>query len=205
MSTIPPARTRPFWTDLRFLLGVVLVVVSIVGVWLVVASARQTAPVFAAARTIVGGQELTADDVRVVEVALGALDGTYAAPGALEPGSIATQTIRAGELVPVAAVGPGDQARTTTIVVRSSTPVPESVEAGTTIEVWAAPQTERGVFDDPRIIVPRATVVAVRQDDGVMAGTQSTLEVVVDRTDVAAALSAIAAGDALSVVPAVGR
>lgn len=205
MSAPEVARPRAFWTDVRFLLGVVLVVVSIVGVWLVVAAARQTAPVFAAARTIVGGEELTTADLRVVDVALGQLGDTYAAPGALEPGAVATRTISEGELVPVSAVGPADAARRTTIVVRSTTPVPASLAAGSAVEVWAAPQVERGVFDEPRIIVPNATVVAVREDDAVMGQAAAALELVVDRSEVAAALGAITDGDALSVVPTAGR
>ncbi len=205
MSASDPARPRAFWSDVRFLLGVVLVVVSMAGVWMVVAAARQSEPVFAAARTIVGGEELSTEDLRVVEVALGQAHEAYAAPGALEPGSVATRTINAGELIPVSAVVSEHGARTTTIVVRSSTPVPASVESGTSVEVWAAPLLERGVFDEPRVIVPQATVAAVREEDAVMAGSESTLELVVDRGDVATALAAVAGGDALSVVPTGSR
>ena len=65
------SRSRAPWTDVRFLLGLLLVVVSIAGVWFVVAAARQTAPVFAATRTIVPGEVVAADDLQVVDIALG--------------------------------------------------------------------------------------------------------------------------------------
>ena len=140
MSELPvTARPRPraFWADVRFLLGIALVIVSIAGVWFVVAAARQTAPVFAAARTIVPGQAVDADDLRVVEVALGPLEDAYASPATLTPGAVATRTVAAGELVPRDAVGDAAQARTTTIVIRSATAVPAAVAAGARIVTGA--------------------------------------------------------------------
>jgi len=78
------------------------------------------------------------------------------------------------------------------------------VEAGTVVEVWAAPQKERGVFDAPRILVPAATVVSVTREDSVIGGAGTALEVVIDRADVAATLEAVSAGWSISVVPATG-
>lgn len=207
MSELPvTARPRPraFWADVRFLLGIALVIVSIAGVWFVVAAARQTAPVFAAARTIVPGQAVDADDLRVVEVALGPLEDAYASPATLTPGAVATRTVAAGELVPRDAVGDAAQARTTTIVIRSATAVPAAVAAGATVEVWAAPQLERGVYDTPRILVASATVVSVDRDESMMGSAGTAVELVVSRADVAAALAAVADGSSLSVVPSSG-
>lgn len=205
MSAPDVARPRAFWADLRFLLGIALIVVSVLGVWLVVAGARQTTPVLAAARTIVGGETLDADDLRVVDVALGQMGETYAAPGTLEPGAVATRTIAEGELVPLSAVGDVAAARTTTVVVHTTTRVPATVRTGATVELWAAPQLERGVYDEPRVLVPVATVAAVSTDDAVVGTATASLELIIDHGDVAAALGAIAAGDVLSVVPTIGR
>ena len=144
MSELPvTARPRPraFWADVRFLLGIALVIVSIAGVWFVVAAARQTAPVFAAARTIVPGQAVDADDLRVVEVALGPLEDAYASPATLTPGAVATRTVAAGELVPRDAVGDAAQARTTTIVIRSATAVPNMASQRNRIEESSSDQT----------------------------------------------------------------
>ena len=106
---------RAPWVDVRFLLGIVLIVASIAGVWFVVSAARQTAPMIAAARTLTPGEVITATDVRVVDVALGTLDEAYLAPDELTIGAIATRTVNAGELVP----GPiQDQKRTRGVGVR---------------------------------------------------------------------------------------
>ncbi|GAA1956475.1 SAF domain-containing protein [Microbacterium aquimaris] len=195
---------RAPWVDVRFLLGIVLIVASISGVWFVVSAARQTAPMIAAARTLTPGEVITATDVRVVDVALGTLDEAYLAPDELTIGAIATRTVNAGELVPHDAVGAGEDAATTVVVLTSSTDVPASVDAGSIVEVWAAPLLERGVYDAPRILVPDATVVSVGRDDAMVGRGEVSLEVVIPRADVAAALAAMSDESALSVVPAVG-
>lgn len=206
MSDHTAARPRPraFWADIRFLLGIALVVASVVGVWLVVAAARQTVPVFAAARTIVPGDAVGADDVRVVEVALGQLEDAYASPATLAPGAIATRTIPAGQLVPRDAVGEAGGLRTTNVVVHSATEIPAAVAPGASVEVWAAPQLERGTFDTPRILVPTATVVSVSTDDSMMGSAGTAVELVIERADVADTLAAIAGGANLSIVPTTG-
>jgi hypothetical protein len=200
----PRSRPRAFWSDTRFLLGVLLVVASIAGVWLVVGAARQTMPVLAAARTIVPGEVIASDDLRVVDVALGSLDASYLAPSALEDGAVATRTVGEGELVPADAVGSADDVRVTTVVVQTSADVPASVTPGTAVELWHAPPIEDGRFDVPRILVPDATVVAVTRDEGVLAGAQASLELVIPRSDVTATLAAQSDGSALSVVPVGG-
>lgn len=206
MSITDPARTsrRAFWGDARFLLGILLIVSSVAGVWFVVSAARQTAPAFAAARTIVEGQPVVADDLREVDVSLGSLGDAYLAPAAWTDGLVATRTVPAGELVPADALGAADSVRTTSLVVESSIDVPASVGTGDVVEVWGAPVQDAGTYDEPRILVADATVVSVERDDSVMGGGSAKLEVVIPRADVAAMLAALSDGSALSVVPAVG-
>ncbi|MFT4220505.1 MAG: hypothetical protein QM611_08320, partial [Microbacterium sp.] len=132
MTTPDPARPRPraFWADARFLLGLALIAASVAGVWFLVTASRQTVPVLAATRTIVPGEAVSAAELREVDVALGASETAYLAPGALSEGAVATRTIHEGELVPLTAIGEADAARTTTVVVRSATDVPAAVAAG---------------------------------------------------------------------------
>ncbi len=206
MTAVAPLRAprRAPWGDIRFLLGILLIVASIAGVWFVVSAARQTAPVFAATHTIVPGEKVSRDDLEVVDVALGTLGDAYFAPDALVDGLVATRTITAGELVPTTAIGDAAKARTTSVVVRSAVDVPASVEAGTVVEVWAAPMLEHGEYDVPRILVADATVVSVTRDDSMIGGGSAALELVIPRADVAAALAAMADQSALSVVPKAG-
>lgn len=189
---------------MRFFLGIVLVAASVAGVWFVVSASRQTVPVFAAARTIVPGEAVSGDDVRVVDVALGQVGGAYLDADALTDGLVAVRTIESGELVPQSAVGDAAAAHTTSVVLRSAVDVPGSVEAGTVVEVWAAPQIEGG-YDEPRILVADATVVSVTRDDSMIGAGSAALELVIARSEVAAMLAAMADEAALSVVPTTER
>ncbi|MGZ0711399.1 SAF domain-containing protein (plasmid) [Coraliomargarita sp. W4R53] len=204
MMLADPVRSprRAVWGDARFILGVVLIVASIAGVWLVVGAARQTAPVFAAARTIVVGEAISPADVRVVEVALGQTGDSYITPDDFADGAVAARTIAEGELIPASAVADATTVRTTNVVIRTSVDVPAAVAAGTTVELWAAPLLERGSYDVPRILVADATVAVVTRDDSAIGGGSAALELVISRADVAATLAAIADQSALSVVPA---
>jgi hypothetical protein len=203
MSALDPVRKprRTAWGDARFFLGILLIIASVAGVWFVVAAARQTAPAYAASRTIVPGEIVAADDLRVVEVALGQLGGAYLTPDDLYGDLVATRTIPSGELVPAASVGPLSESRTTSVVVRSAVDVPASVGAGSVVEVWAAPRLEQGEYDAPRILVADATVVSVTRDETMIGGGAAALELVIPRADVATTLAAMADESALSVVP----
>lgn len=201
----PRSSRRAFWADARFLIGVVLVAASIAGVWFVVGAARQTVPVLAAAETLVPGQAVTPADVTVVEVALGQAREAYLAPDALGDGVVALGTIREGELLPAGATGPAELSERAAVVVRSSVDVPAGVDRGALVELWETPPGEEpGSFEAPRILVADAVVARVARDDGVMAATGASLELMVDRARVGEVLAAVAAGSVLSAVPITG-
>lgn len=200
MSTARAGR-RP-WADLRFFIGLLLIALSVAGVWLIVGAAKQTSPVLQAVRTIVPGEPLTSADVRVVDVALGAAGAGYLTPAGLGTGNIATRTIADGELVPTSAVADAAQARTTSVVVRSTAPVPASIRTGSVVELWAAaPLAEGKGFAAPRVLLSEATVSSVDRDDGPLSTRATTLELVVSRTEVGEVLAALTDASSLSVVP----
>lgn len=193
---------RAFWGDVRFLVGIALVALSIAGVWLIVSAFDDAVPTLQATRTITQGEVLTSDDFQVVDVGLGSLADDYLGPDDVPTGSIASRTLESGELVPSSAVTDADLSRSTTIVIQSSTGIPEGVEAGTVVEVWQAPPLDEGrSYDVPRILVADVIVHDVLDAEGVLADTGTQLEVVIDRADVADVLGAITGGAALSVVP----
>lgn len=193
---------RPFFGDLRFLVGLALVVVSVAGVWLLVSSSRQTTPMLQTTRAILPGEAIDSVDFRIVEVGLGALTESYLAPQNMAEGTIATRTLPKGELVPLSAVGDQESARTTTVVV-SSTALPEGVRAGTDVELWHSPLHKDGrTVDAPRILVGDAVVAAVAASEGMLSQSRTDVEVVIDRTDVADVLAAVSSGSIISVVPA---
>lgn len=201
MTFLSRPRTA-FWADIRFVIGIVLVALSIAGVWLLVSSAGRTTPVLQAGRTIVQGKALVSGDFQVVEVGLGQLTDDYLAPQDLEPGMVAGRTLIEGELVPSSALSNAESRRTTTIVVESSTGIPAEVSAGTVVELWQAPPLEDGrSYDAPRILAGDVIVSSVVEEEGMLSTDATTVEVVIDRADVAEVLAAITGGSVLSVVP----
>lgn len=201
MTTFTRSR-RAFWGDIRFLIGIVLVLLSIGGVWLVVSSSGRTTPVLQASRTIVHGEPLVSADFQVVEVGLGALTGDYLAPQDLRPGQVAARTVSEGELIPASAAADVDDSRSTTIVIESSTGIPEGVTTGTVVELWHAPPLQDGRSHDvPRILVADVAVASVVESEAVLASGGTAVEVVIDRADVADVLAAMTGGSVLSVVP----
>ncbi|MCT1479927.1 SAF domain-containing protein [Microbacterium sp. p3-SID336] len=205
MPTLSRSR-RAFRGDLRFVVGIVLVIVSIAGVWSVISAADRAAPVLQARRTITQGEVLAAEDFQAVEVGLGAVAGQYVVPGRLKPGSIAARTLTKGELLPRSGVTDEEGNHSTTVVVESTTGIPADVEAGTAVEVWQAPPRDDGrTFDTPRILVGDVVVRSVREPEGMLAESGTEVELVIDRTEVGEVLAAITGGAALSIVPVGAR
>lgn len=206
MTVQDPPRQRPraLWADLRFVIGALMVIASIAGVWMVVAAARQTTPAYAATRTIAPGQPVQAGDLRVVDVSLGSLETSYAAAENLGGDLVATRTIHAGELVPAEALGHAAAARVAAVVVRSATEVPAAVAEGSVVDVWAAPLSEDGSREAPRILVADATVAAVLRDESMLGGGAASVEVVIPRAHVSEVLAATSGEAVLSIVPAGG-
>lgn len=193
---------RAVWGDIRFLIGMALIAISIGGVWLVLSSSGSTTPVLQANRTVVRGETLESADFQVVEVSLGSVTDRYLAPQDLRPGQVASRTVVEGELLSSVAAQDAAESRTTTIIVESSTGVPADVAAGRAVELWHTPLGEDGrSLDEPRILVAAATVASVTKTEGMLATGGTAVEVVVDRADVAALLAAITGGSVLSVVP----
>ena len=179
-----------------------LVVASSAGVWAIVHAARTTQPVLAAAHALVPGQAITAADLVEVEARLGDVGEHYLDPGALKADLIATRTIQSGELVPATATGSSDEVDLTTLVVRSALDVPAGIVAGSSVELWATPQTGPGQYGEPEIIVPHAVIAEVRTDESMVSRAGADLEIVVAREDVAKVLEHVAGGSAMSAVPA---
>src|SRR5690554_5699211 len=168
MTTQPRAR-RAFWGDVRFLIGIALVILSIVGVWLIVSSARQTTPMLQTNRTITQGEALVSDDFSVVEVSLGTVEGGYLSPQDLTGGLIAARTLVDGELLPAAAAAEAESGRTTNIVIESSVGLPTAVGPGTAVELWYSPLIVDGdEFDAPRILAADVVVASIPEGDGML-------------------------------------
>lgn len=197
------AARRPTWFDPRFLVGVVLVIGSIVGVTAVVASVDDTAQMYVARTTLPAGTMITEVDLEPTAVRLGTAEQRYLDVAALpDDGLLLSRAVSAGELIPLTAVSDTAELGRTGVVVALSGDIAASVTAGAPVDLWAAQQLEHGRYGPPGVIVSSAEVVRVLDDGGLLGAAGRSVELRLPTSSVAAVLQAVANADALSLVPA---
>ncbi|MEO7123671.1 MAG: hypothetical protein ABI400_11260 [Lacisediminihabitans sp.] len=204
-SSAEPKERKPrsFWFDPRFGIGIALVVVSVLGVLGIVATADNSVQVFAARSALSPGDRIDVTDLIAKSVTIADVDAKYLMASQLPTdGLVVTRTISAGELVPTSAVGATAGTRVASVVVTVQGSLPKSVIAGAVVDLWSASQTEDRSFGPPTVLAPAATVVRVVTSDGIVASQNSgAVEVLVQRSRLASVLEAIANEDSVSLVP----
>jgi hypothetical protein len=200
-----PGRTtrRRFWFDPRFVIGLVLVVASVVGVWAIVAATDRSVTVYAARGALSVGDRIDAGDLTVARVRLDSAGQMYITPERMPAdGLVVTRTVAAGELVPVSAVGTRAGASVTSVVVAVRSKLAGSLGSGSVVDVWGARETAQGQFGPPSVIVASASVVRVIESTGLIAdGTGQSVEILVPKGKVATVLESIANQDSIALVP----
>lgn len=196
----PPAAQRlrrPSWRDSRLLFGVLLVLASTaVGAW-VMSRADDRLPMYAAKSGLVAGQALSADDVVRVDVQLGdATDDYLSARGDLPGESFVLREVRAGELVPLSALGSRDQAGTQPVALQVDATSASTLRAGSVVDVYVNRPEESTTgpvgpvgsrpLAGPELALEAVTVVGLSEDDTVMGGVGDTraVQVMVPRDKV---------------------
>lgn len=151
---------KPRWKDPRLIVGIVLVVASVLMGSVLVSRLSETTSVLVARSAIVPGDPITADDLVAVDLRLGEQTDRYIGTvEAIPEGAVALRTIRAGELVPISAVGQSAEVPLRPVVIPVGAAVAESVVPGATVELWhTAPAAEKGAEAQARLLVPDAVV-----------------------------------------------
>ena len=206
---IPSAnRLRPpSWRDKRLLVGLVLVLGSVVLGAAVVARADDTEPMYAASHVLVPGQALTAADVHLVRVQLGAQSGHYLSAGrALAGGRVVVHAVAPGELVPVTAVGSQDDVDLRPVPVPIVAGSADGVKAGSVVDVWVAQVGKSpSSYAPPTKMVTAAEVAAVSDRGGVLStGSTTTISLLLSEPLIPEVLAAVDNGARISLVPAPG-
>lgn len=191
--------------DIRLVIGLVLVVASIAGVYGLVAAADRTTAVYAASRPLAAGYQIQMRDLDVVHVRLAGASATYVSEDGLSRGAVLLRPIGTGELIPVAAIGSAKDITSTTVVLALTSALPVDTQPGSIVDLWAAPQLGQNNFGPPTILVPRAQVARVIENSGIGSSSRATnVEITIPRATVALVLQAQANGDMISLVPTAG-
>lgn len=201
---------RPSWRDSRLLVGVLLVLLSVAGGVRLVASLDETTPVYAAARPILPGQEVAAEDVVAVRVRMDApmahyVDGTQR----LAPGTVALRQVARGELVPAGALGTASEARDKTVTVPVDPAAAQTLTVGTTVDVWVSrrdPEQVGTAYLDPELLLSRAVVAATPASSNAlgMGIGRAAVQVVVPADRVGAVISSVDQEAKVTLVPSPG-
>ena len=192
---------RRFWVDPRFVIGLVLVAASIAGVGAIVTGSDHTTAVYTARHTLTVGDHLKKSDLVETRVRLGGAADLYLSP-TVAPGLLVTQTILAGELVALSAVGEPSGELTTSVVVDVPGRLAARVASGSIVDIWSARATGPGEYAPPTILVAQASVVRIVEPTGIIAADNGqSVEMLVPKANVAGVLEAIMNGDALAIVP----
>ncbi|RUR01300.1 hypothetical protein [Labedella endophytica] len=190
--------------DVRLLMGAGLVIASMAGVWAVVSASDRSVAVYAASSTVVVGDPIDEAELAIVHVSLGDAEGLYLVPGSVADHAVATRTVFAGELVPEDAVGAARDVSRSPVVVSVSGRLPEGVVAGREVDVWTSGRAGEDDVGPPSVLVSEAVVVRIVEEEGLVSGSADvSVELAVPDGAVAAVLAAMAADEALALVPVV--
>ena len=206
MSSALPASERPprsFWFDPRFAIGIGLVAVSVIGVLAIVATSDTSVQVLSAKAALSPGDRVDRSDLESRSVRLGTVEAKYLAQADVPVnGFVVTRAVSAGELVPRSALGTLAGVTVASIVVQVNGELPQSVGAGSVVDLWSARQVDNNSFGPPAVLVPSATIVRVIRQEGIISNSgRQSVEILVPRTRTAALLEALANSDSISLVP----
>lgn len=168
---------RPTLRDPRLLTGLLLVLLSVAGVTAAVAAADRTEPYLAAARDLEVGQAVEPDDVVAVDVRLQEAADLYVPAEAVPaPGTVATQRIAAGQLLPGTALGAPDRLDRKPVAVAVAHSLPGEAGPGSHVDVWVAEQKPSGRGHEPaRLLLPAAEIASVRAEETALGAGRGTV------------------------------
>jgi hypothetical protein len=209
VTEVTPARRleRPSWRDRRLLVGVVLVLASVVVGAHVVGAADDRTAMYAASHPLEPGQRLSRQDLHVVRVRLDQVGARYVAAGSRWPdGAVVLRSVQAGELVPVASLGPPEAVTARPVAVPVRAGAADGLRPGALVDVWVAAKVSGAeAFREPALVVRSAEVVWVSSGGGMISGSSdATVRILLAGDLVAQVLSAVDNGDRVDVVPVPG-
>ncbi len=202
-SSVRAARLkRPSWKDPRLLVGVLLVLVSIVGVVFLVGSADRTTEVYAARDGIAVGERLTPENVVRAKVRLGDTEQHYiTVEDGLPQDVVAMQRIGKDQLVPRASLGEMDRLDRKPVALTIDQTLPAQAVAGARVDVWVAQPDAKNGFSEPKLLLPGAEITEVATGSTALGSSKTTvLMVLVEDKQMPALLGAQANEAKISVV-----
>ena len=184
----------------NLLLGMLLITISMVGVWWIIEANNATEEFLVAAKPAASGSIITESSFRVARMNLGESSRLYLKPGDLESGNYLLNNMAVGQLVARGSVASAIIDARQPVVITSTMPLPQGVGVGDFVDIWVSESLEGGAFAAPMTLVLDAEIVDIAQATGVMADRQPQIQVLVPVESVSPILDAVASKDAISMI-----
>jgi hypothetical protein len=198
----------PGWRDARLLVGVLLVLLSVAGGARLVTAMDDTSPVYAAARPLLPGEVVGADDLVTVRVRMGDPMQHYVdASQQLHPDTYVLRQVGAGELVPSTSLGSAKQATDKTVTVPVDPAAAGTLAVGDVVDVWVSrrdPGATGVAYLEPELLLEQAVVATVPSSGGALGvGVgRAAVQVVVPADRVGAVIASVDQEARVTLVPA---
>lgn len=194
---------RPKLTDPKLIIGTLLVVGSVaLGSW-VVQDAQASEPVYVASVTLTPGTVLGPENLRVTQARLLEHAAHYLVPTDQELATlVVTQSIAAGEFVPLSVLSPSDALEHRVIAIPLAIAPPEQVQVGAKVDLW---HTDKDEQQPPTLVAGNLIVSEVPTKESMFTvSAAGQVHVVVSQDVVPAVLAAVQRAGSLALLPSPG-
>ncbi|QEH93678.1 hypothetical protein FV141_09185 [Dermacoccus abyssi] len=193
--------------DARWVVGLLLLAVGVVGTLRVISSLDDSVQVWTARTNLVPGQRLEANDLVRTAVRLDDAQSSYLSGPA--PTGVVQRPVGRGELVPRSAVADASSVDVRAVSVTLDRGQADVVRVGTDVEVWVADKSSEATsnsFERPRQVIDRALVSRIGSGSGgvVAVADGQPVELVVPRESLAEIIDAGNSGSRITLVPLAG-
>ncbi|MGV3246045.1 SAF domain-containing protein [Rothia sp. 11254D007CT] len=203
-ENLAPRFRKPGFRDPKLLAGVLIILLSVLGVVGLIRATNQTQPYYVASKDIGIGEKITTDNVTTAQVKLDESAGLYlSAEQVIADGSVATRPLAAGELLSPRSLSTevSDGRRLVTLLLDQYAVA--EYAPGNRVDIWVAYKTEgANSYGDPVVIAESAEVHSVTAQESVIGGTgRSAVELWVNQDVLPTVLGATSKGAVISLVP----
>ncbi|MEW1953964.1 hypothetical protein [Terrabacter sp. NPDC080008] len=200
---------RPSWRDSRLVVGVLLILVAATLGAKAVASADDRTPMWVAAANLVAGDAVQEASFVRADVRLADGMDSYLSANAPAPtGSFMLRDVRAGELIPVSAVGGPDAVDVQRVTVRADAMSTNGLTKGSRVDVFVtpkAPTTSDASRPATKKVLDSAAVAAVLTSSAALSsGSTTSVQIYVPSSKVQPLVEAVDADAKVTLVPSVG-
>lgn len=205
---------RPSWKDARLLVGLLLVLTTTALVSLVVSAADDRVAMYAARTPLVPGQRLGPEHLTRVDVQLEDERSRYlSATTPLAPDRFVLREVRAGELVPVSAVGSHAQVTVQPITLTVDAGSAEPLRVGSRVDVYVNPPASGGRGDEeeftgPELVLEGVSVSSLPKSGSGLGGGgvrgERPVQVMAPRDKIRRIIGEVDRGARVTVVPMAG-